>query len=166
MKALFVSRKDIVSKTPIGGVVDADNLMQYIEIAQDLNIEPQLGTELYERLQNDIINNTLAGDYKALLTDYIKPMLIHFAAAEFLAYAAYKVANGGVYKHTSENGESVSKDEIDFLVEKQRKTAKVYEDRFNDYMCSNASTKFPEFYSNSGSDIHPSRRTNFTNWVL
>ena len=166
MKALFVSRKDIVAKTPIGGVVDADNLMQYIEIAQDLSIEPQLGTELYNKLQNDIINNTLTGDYKDLLTNYIKPMLIHFAAAEFLTYATYKVANGGIYKHTSENGETVSKDEVDFIVEKQRKTAKVYEERFNSYMCEYASTKFPEFYSNSGSDISPSRRTNFTDWVL
>ena len=166
MKALFVSRKDIVAKTPIGGVVDADKLMQYIEIAQDLNIEPQLGTELYNKLQDDIINNTLAGDYKTLLVDYIKPMLIHFAAAEFLAYASFTVANGGIYKHSSENSQPVSKEEVDFIIEKQRKTAKVYEERFNAYMCENASSKFPEYYTNSGSDIYPSRRTNFSNWVL
>lgn len=166
MKALFVSRKDIVSKTPIGGTVDPDKLMQYIEIAQDLSIEPQLGTDLYNKLQNDIINDTLAGDYKDLLVNYIKPMLIHFAAAEFLAYASYNVSNGGIFRHSPENGQAVNREDVDYIVEKQRKTAKVYEDRFNDYMCSHAATKFPEFYTNSDSDISPSRRTNYTNWVL
>ena len=165
-KALFISRKDIVAKSPISGVVDADKLMQYIEIAQDLNIQPQLGTDLYNKLQSEIIAGTISGDYKTLLDDYVKPMLIHFAASEFLAYASYTIANGGVYKRTSENGETVSKDEIDFLVDKERRTAKFYEDRFNDYMTYNASTKFPEFYTNNNEDLHPMRRTNFTNWSL
>lgn len=165
-KALFASRQDVIAKTPIGGVVDPDKLMQYIEIAQDIYIQPQLGTDLYDKLQDDIIGGTLSGDYLDLVDEYVKPMLIHFSAVEFLAYASYTVANGGVFKRTSENAQVVSKDELDFLIEKQRKVAKFYEDRFNDYMCHVSPTTFPEYYTNSNGDIYPLRRTNYTNWIL
>ncbi len=45
-------------------------------------------------------------------------MLIHWAMVEYLPFAAYTIANKGVYKHNSENATNVEKVEIDFLIEK------------------------------------------------
>ena len=47
-------------------------------------------------------------------------MLIHFAMVDYLPFASYQVKNGGVFKHTSENSESVSKEELDYLIAKHR----------------------------------------------
>ena len=47
-------------------------------------------------------------------------MLIHYAMAEYLPFAAYTIANGGVFKHNSENATQPSKSEIDVLISKER----------------------------------------------
>ena len=84
---------------------------------------------------------------------------------EYLPTAAISITNKGVYKHGAENSETVSKEEIDFITEKQRQTFMHYKERFVDYICQN-STLFPEYNSNSGSDMQSNTDTNFTGWVL
>ena len=70
-------------------------------------------------------------------------MLIWYAQAEYIPYAAYQIKSGGIYKHTSENAETVSKTEVDFLVQKARNTAEYYTQMFIDYI-NNNSALFPE----------------------
>jgi len=164
--ALFITRKDLVKFSSLNGNVDTDKFLQYIKIAQDIHIQNYLGTDLYNKIQTDIIATTLAGDYLTLVNDYIKPMLIHWALVEYLPFAAYTIANKGVYKHNSENAENVSKEEIDFLIEKERTTAQYYTERFIDYMSFNASNRFPEYYTNNNEDIYPDKDANFGGWVL
>ena len=165
-QALFVTRKDLVKFTSVSGGVDTDKFIQYIKIAQDIHIHNFLGTDLYNKISADIVADTLTGDYLSLVTDHVKPMLIHWAMVEFLPFSAYTIANKGVYKNTSENADSVTKDEVDFLVEKERKTAQYYTDRFINYMSFNASSKFPEYYTNNNDDVYPDKDANFAGWVL
>lgn len=165
MKALFISRTDLVKNTIVDGNVDTDKFIQFIKIAQDIHIQNYLGTKLYEKIENDILNDTLTGNYLTLVTSYIQPMLIHYAMVDYLPFAAYQVKNGGVFKHSSENAETVSKDEIDFLVQKQRDFAEYYTRRFVDYICFE-NDKFPEYLDNTDSDIHPDKDVDSSNWVL
>ena len=165
MKALFISRTDLVKNTIIDGNVDTDKFIQFISIAQDIHIQNYLGTKLYERIENDIINDTLTGDYLKLVTDYIQPMLIHYAMVDYLPFAAYQIKNGGVFKHNSENAETVSKDEVDFLIQKERDFAEYYTRRFVDYICFD-NTKFPEYTENQQSDVYPDKDVDSSNWVL
>jgi hypothetical protein len=46
-------------------------------------------------------------------------MLIHYALVDYLPFAAYQVKNGGIFKHSSENGDAATKDEVDYLVQKR-----------------------------------------------
>ena len=165
-EAILITRKDVVKFTAMNGNVDTDKFIQYIKIAQDVHVQNYLGTDLLESIQDKIIAGTLTGDYLSLVTDYVKPLLCHWAMVEYLPFAAYTIANKGVYKHSSENAENVSKEEVDFLIEKERTTAQYYTDRFIDYMSFNASTKFPEYYSNNDNDIYPDKDANFSGWVL
>jgi len=165
-QALFITRKDIVKFTSMSGSVDTDKFIQYVKIAQDIHIQNYLGTDLYNKIEADIISNNLTGDYLELVTDHLKPMLIHWSMVEYLPFAAYTVANKGVFKHNSENAENVSKEEVDFLIQKERNTAQYYTDRFIDYMTFSASSKFPEYYSNNNDDVYPDNNANFEGWVL
>lgn len=165
-EGLFITRKDLVKFTSVNGNVDSDKFLQYIKIAQDIHIRNYLGTDLYNKIQNDIETSSLAGDYLTLVTDYVKPMLIHWAMVEYLPFAAYTIANKGVFKHSSENASNVEKDEVDFLVEKERNIAQYYTERFIDYMSFNASSKYPEYYTNSNDDVYPDKNANFEGWVL
>ena len=164
--ALFITRKDLVKFSSLNGNVDTDKFLQYIKIAQDIHIQNYLGTDLYNKIQSDIEGSTLTGDYLSLVTEHIKPMLIHWALVEMLPFISYTISNKGVYKHNSENAENVSKEEIDFLIEKERTTAQYYTERFIDYMSFNASNKFPEYYTNNNEDIYPDKDANFGGWVL
>jgi hypothetical protein len=163
--ALWIKREDLVRQTALGGNVDTDKFIQFIKIAQEIHIQNYTGTKLYDKISDDIIAGTLANPYLALVNDYLQPMLIHFAMVEYLPFAAYTIANGGVYKHTSENSTSVEKNEVDFLVEKERNIAQYYTDRFITYMSYNQAT-FPEYYLNNNADVFPDTDANFSSWVL
>ena len=163
--ALFIKREDLVRNTALGGNVDTDKFIQFVKIAQEIHIQNYLGTKLYDKISSDIIGGTLSGNYLSLVNSYIQPMLIHFAMMEYLPFAAYTIANGGVYKHQSENSASVDKTEVDFLIEKERKIAEFYVRRFVDYMAFHQND-FPEYNQNNNEDMFPDHDVQYSGWVL
>lgn len=165
-KALLISRNDLINKTLIGGNVDADKFLQFVEIAQETHIQNYLGTDLYNKITGDITTSSLTGDYQTLVTNYVKPMLIHYATSEYLNFGAYTIGNGGIFKHSSENSETATAGEISMLADKALQYAKSYTDRFLAHMQYEASTKYPEYYTNSNDDVSPTKDENFTNWLL
>ena len=164
-EALLVTRNDIVKFTALNGNVDTDNFIQWVKVAQDIHIQNYLGTRLLERIKDDIIDDTLSGDYLNLVVDYVKPMLIHWAMVEYLPFAAYTIANKGVYKHNSENSTNVEKNEVDYLVEKERSIAQHYTERMIDYINFNISL-FPEYNTNANGDMFPDTQNNYTGWFI
>jgi hypothetical protein len=162
---LFITRTDLARNTIINGNVDTNKFIQFIKIAQEMHIQNYLGSALYDRIEQDIVDNTLSGDYENLVKDYIQPMLIHYAMVDYLPFASYEVRNGGLFKHKSETSESVSKEETDFLTQKHRNFADFYTRRFIDYMSFNSSL-FPEYLSATNDDMYPDRQANFVGWVL
>jgi hypothetical protein len=125
-EALLITRTDVVKFTAVNGNVDTDKFIQFVKIAQDVHVQSILGTDLLNKIKADIVANTLSGNYLSLLTNYVKPLLIHWAMVEYLPFAAYTIANKGVYKHESENATTVDKNEVDFLVEKETNSTALY----------------------------------------
>jgi len=164
-QALLITKNDLVRFTSTNGNVDSDKFVQFIKIAQDIHIQTYLGSKLLNKIQADISSNSLTGNYKDLVDDYVKPMLIHWSMVEWLPYAAYTVANKGVYKHNSENATNVEKNELDFLLEKERQTAQHYTERFITYMSFHIDL-FPEYNSNNNEDMYPDTTNNYTGWFI
>lgn len=163
-KALFVTIQDIKQKSIISGNVDPDKIIQFVEVAQDTHIQNYLGGKLYDKLQDLVVNNTLSdvsnADYKTLIDEYVKPMLIWFTQATYMPFAAYQINNGGVYKHTSENSVSIEQEELNALTRRAHETAEFYTRRFMDYMDFNSS-KYPEYLDSSNENMHPDKDVNF-----
>jgi hypothetical protein len=164
-QALFVTREDIVKFTALNGNIDTDKFIQWVKVAQDIHIQNYLGTKLFNKINDAIVANNLANPYLMLLNVYIKPMVIHWTMVEYLPFAAYTIANKGVFKHGSENSSNVEKSEVDFLVEKERGIAQSYTRRFIDYMSFNQSS-FPEYNTNSNADVYPDKQADFGGWYL
>jgi hypothetical protein len=164
-KALFVKTIEIAEYTALNGSIDVNKFKQFMWIAQELDLQIYLGTDLYDKINDDILAGTLAGNYLTLTNEYIKPMLIHFTMVQYLPWAAYTIANQGVFKHSSENSESVSKNEVDYLIDKELSIAKHYAKRFTDYICFE-SALYPEYNTNSNGDMSPDKEVNFSNWFL
>lgn len=164
-EALLVSRKDVVKFTAMNGNVDTDKFIQYVKIAQDKHIENYLGSDLINKIKADIVGGTLTGDYLSLVNTQIKPCLLHWTMVEYLPFSNYTIANKGVFKHTSENADGVTKEEVDYLVEKERNTAQYYTNRLIEYLTFHAPSKFSEYYTNSNEDVYPDKDV-FGGWLL
>tara|TARA_R110002073_G_scaffold1833_1_gene13146 strand:+ start:109 stop:624 length:516 start_codon:yes stop_codon:yes gene_type:complete len=169
-KALFITTKDIKRYSVLSGNVDPDKFIYMVEIAQDTEVQNYLGTKLLEKIQALIIAGTINDPanaaYKTLLETYVKPMTIYWALVCYMPFAAYTVANGGVYKHTSESSVTVDKDEVDYLVEKYRDIAQFYTNNFIDFMVYNQNT-YPEYNANTQDDTYPdTSNADFGGWVL
>jgi hypothetical protein len=167
---LFVTPIDIKRNTIINGNLDSNEFMQFIKIAQQIHIQNYLGTQLYDKysdlIESGDINDPLFENYLTLLTDYIQPMLIHFAMVDYVPFAGVQIKNGGIFKHRSETADVPAKEEVDVLTQKYRNFAEFYTRRFIDYMGIYASQNYPEYYLNANADMFPDTKANFVGWKL
>ena len=169
-KALFISVGELKKKSIIDGNVDSDKILQFVEVAQDTHIQNYLGSNLYRKLQELILLGTIGDvaneDYKTLLDDYVKPMLIWYSQSTYLPFSLFQVKNGGIYKHSSENSDTINKDELDYIIQRTRDNAEFYTKRFLDYICAN-SVLYPEYSNNTTGDMYPDKDVNYTGgWYL
>ena len=164
-EALLISKTDIQEYTALNANTDVDKVIPFIKIAQDIWVTQYVGSKLMNKIKADIVAGTLTGNYATLVNTYLKPMLIHFAMVEYLPFAAYTIANKGVYKHSSENSEVVSKSEVDYLIEKEKRIAENYAQRFLDYMVVNQSL-FTEYSTNTSGDVFPQNGNYLSNWYI
>ena len=168
-KVLFITTQDLKDKSIIDGVVDSSKMLQFIEVAQDVHIQNYIGSSLYRKLSSLILADEIDlpenSKYELLLTDHIKPMLIWYAQRSFLPFAAFKVSNGGIYKHRSENADSAVQDEVSFLMSKIDETAEHYTHRFNEFMRYNGND-YDEWTDNQDEDVRPQKDVNLTSWNL
>lgn len=162
---LLVTPRDVKLRSHISGSVDVDKFLIDIKVAQDLELQNTIGTDLYNRLQSDVSGGTLSGDYEILVNDYIKDMLINYAANYYLPFAAYTISDGGIYKHRAESSDSVSKEEVDSMAARCLDRAQFYQRRLNDYLC-NYSYLYPEYTSNSNGDMYPDNGSGDFNGIV
>ena len=169
--ALFITQEDLVRNSIISGSTDFDKIIQFVKIAQIIDVQNLLGSDLYNKISEDIISGAaggagLTGNYLTLVTEFIQPTLIWFAQMNYIPFSAYSITNKGILKGSSETAQNVDKDEVDYLVAKAREYANYYSTRLVDYLCFNNSL-FPEFTSNTNNDISPdTSSTAFNGWVL
>ena len=157
----LVTSQEVAENTPMGGNVDPDKYRFIILDVQVMVLEPVLGTALYDKILSDFDGGTLAGVYLTMFNDYIKQVMWHSVFADYTKIGAYWVNNGGIYKHLSENSESVNKEEVDYLVKTQQSKADTYIDRLDRYLCDQSSN-IPEYKDaqDNDYDIIPKRGIN------
>ena len=153
---LFISEAKLKDSTAINLNVSTDLLLPYVRQAQKLYVETKLGTDLTQKLKDEITAGTLAGAYKTLVDDYIGDMLPNWAFYHAIPFLRFKIENGNIYSKTSETGTALSTEEAQHLREEVRNTAEYYTERMIDYVCNNTSS-FPEYSTNSGADVTPDR---------
>ena len=163
-EVLFISEEKLKSYA-IAGNVDSTHILAHLKDAQRIYIESALGTDLYAKLQADITASTLTGAYKTLVDDYIQDVLVHYATLQAIPHLAYKIENGNIYSKSSETGDALSLEQLADLKDSIKNTAEWYRARLIDYLCANTSS-FPEYSTNSGANIKPSKTTYTNNMNL
>ena len=159
---LFISATILKKDTALGGSVDDNLIMPYILLAQDMNILPVLGTDLYEAIKTKINGGTLTGDYKTLMETYIQPALVQFSFSQLAPYLRLRFVNNAVVvMGATEQSSSATYDDIKPLMDTATDAAEFYRQRMIDYLRNN-SRSFPEYTSNTGSDLDPTTRNYYS----
>lgn len=154
---LFISDQALIDRTQIHGNIDPKLLYPEIKVAQDMYILPLLGTALFNKIQNDIYNNTLVGDYLALKDDYILDTLVYYVLSELPEGLSFQFWNKGVLRQGSDNTETPTMTELVRISDRFKRRAEWYAERLKRYLIENYATKFPEYANpgNGADTIHP-----------
>ena len=166
---LFISEERLKDSTTIGLSVSTELLSPYIKQAQKLQIETRLGTQLSDKLKALIVAGTVndVGNeaYATLLNDYIAEVFPSMCLWMAIPFLRYKIENGNIYAKTSENGNALSTEEAQQLRNEVLNTAEYYMERMIDYIRNNTAS-FPEYSTNTGSDVDPDRNSYYSNMNL
>lgn len=145
---LLVSEAKLKSFTALHENVRVEDVAPYVLQAQDLYLQPQLGTKFFKQLKDNVYTNTLTQDETELLEEYIAPMLIHRSLALAIPTIKYKIVDKGVLSGSSETSTQTTLDEVQYLISKIENTAEFYAQRLREFFFDHPGM-FP-FYINPG----------------
>jgi len=148
---LFISEQVLKDRSLLQDNVDPKLIKPTIKQAQDMYIEPILGTGIYRELQEQIADNDVSQLNKTLLDNYITDCLCWFVASEMVMSLGYKLTNKNVLKKTSENSETSSISDLFDLMNYYKNKGEWYAQRITNYLCEN-NTDYP-LYDNPGTGV-------------
>ena len=157
-QVIFIDASYIKAYSHIDGSVDEQDLLPSIIQAQDSQIQPILGTDLFNKLKALITSDTVAGNYDTLLNDYVRMATLKWTLVHFYPYLQGKILNGTIGSRNVDNITALSQAEVGRLVDIERSNAQFYSERLIEYLQNNSSL-FPEYTSNSGADMNPETQT-------
>lgn len=167
---LLVSEKKLKSFTNINKNVDIDAIRAEIAIAQDLHLQPLLGTKFYNHLldQVSLTGNTFNTDELELVDDYIAPFLIQVSYFEMIPHLHYRTMNRGIVEGQMESASSVDIETMKYLRSIQKQRADFYKMRLTDYLITGRGNgKFPQYLSyNTMDGMIPDRTAKYNSPIV
>ena len=157
----MISEAKLKAFTDINNNLDVDLIKSTIREAQIIHITRLLGSRLYNRIVDDINNDTLTGNYKTLVDNYVQDALIYWSYYESLESIYLRPRNGGLL--IPQGGENNLPADLQ-VYEKKRQSVKnkaeYFSERLVDYLCFN-NNLFPEYGQETNDDIYPDAGTQF-----
>ena len=154
-RILFVSENYLKQFTVVNDNVDPKLLKPAIRKAMDKYIQPVLGTNLYQTLENDVESSSgsmAANNYQTLMNTYVLPALKEWVMYELRYDMLVKWRNKGLMTQSSENGTPISMEDAEKIGNKYKDDAEFYTQRLVDYLC-NYSDLYPEYDNNTNDQI-------------
>lgn len=146
IKVNLINKEMIIACTNVSSNVDVEKIKPVVEAVQRLYLRPILGNNLYDAviLHEKAYIDSLATDplvevpvpaaYNTLLQEYIYDFLINKVAGELIVLLSVTTANGGVFRHSSENANEATNDEINNIVDIYESRAKTAEVLLQEYL--------------------------------
>jgi hypothetical protein len=161
---LMISVQMLKDRTAVHDNIDEKLVFPEIKAAQDMYILPLCGSALYNKLLADINANTLTGNYKVLVDDYIIDTLANYVISELPLGLTYQFWNKGVSQKTTDNSIAPSMTDLFSVASKYKRRAEEYAQRMRLYLRQNAPQMFLEYINpGSGVDTVIPERQGFSN---
>jgi len=144
-RALFIDPQTIKDKSDIDNNVDDSYIINATVKVQDFIIRPLIGTSLYDKIVDGIINDDLPIEYKNMVLEYMYTILINGCVSFLIKSGTYKITSAGVVKSGSADFPTLSNTELNSVMKEFQKLIDSDSQLLYDYLDVNSST-FPEFY--------------------
>lgn len=152
---LLISEAKLKAFTDINNALDTDLIKSAIREAQIIQMTRLLGQKLYDKIVDDVANNTISGVYKDLLDDYIQDVLIYYSYYTALEYIYLRPRNNGLLQpQGGDNALSVEMSIFDKKRTSVQNKAEYFAERLVSYLCHNNSL-FPEYGTETNEEIVP-----------
>lgn len=149
--ALFISEEKLKSFTSVNQNVSPEDLVPHILTAQDTELQFYLGSTFYFSLQDQVLNGTVNVDNQFLLDNYISKALCQWGLMRGLSFLKYKIFNKSVLSPTSENADSITLEELQFLQQQCRDTGNTYATRMVEWIQLHPAA-YPVYFSQRVTD--------------
>lgn len=150
---LFIDENLIKSRTGISDAIDGKQIKPQIKVAQDMYIQPALGSTLYLRLQSGIEAANLSVSEKTLINSFITDSLVWYTMSLLPIALGYQFFSKGVLQKTSEESQTPTRADLETISSQYKQTAEFYKQRLIDYLRENYSLYAEYFTPGSGLDV-------------
>lgn len=146
---LLISETKVRSYSDINDSLDDALIKNAVREAQDIVIQPIIGTNLYNTLIEKVDNNSLSGSYQTALDDYVQPALIYASLYNITENVMVRTRNNGLLTPTGgENSVNVDKTMYDAKRQSVFNKQQFYADQLSRYLNENYN-EFPELGENT-----------------
>lgn len=113
-----------------------DEIWNFIPIAEQLHIVPLIGQDMYNELLDQVEKNEVTPENASLLLQ-IYPFEGLAIMEVAMPYIAFHITETGITKGKSENSESVSTNDINYITNYVRSQMKPYKEKLEKFIHSN-----------------------------
>lgn len=157
---LFITEQLFKERTGASNSIDGKQLFPMIKVAQDIYIQPTLGSTLYNRLQTGIDDDDLNNDEKTLIDNYITDTLVWYTMSMLPMVMGYQLFSKGFLQKTAEESNTPSRADLELIESKYKSMAEFYNKRLIKYLQENYELYNEYLNPGSGVDvIFPSKQS-------
>jgi hypothetical protein len=114
--ALFVSEQKLKSFTSVNQNVSPTELVPFLLQAQDIYLQTFIGATYYYQLKDQVLRGQVTPDNQFLLDEFMQRAILNWGLMIALPFLKYKIYNKSILSPTSENAESITLEELKFLL--------------------------------------------------
>lgn len=138
MEVYLISEQTLKSESYINDNVGGELLLPSIVTSQDIHLQQLIGTKLYKKLKELVLNDQVDGYYKTLMDEYIKPFLINAVMADIQIPLAFKMRNSGIVQTNNEHVNNNYMNDVQTLKTYYEQKMNFYGARMTDWLCANS----------------------------
>lgn len=141
---LLISEKTIKENSLVSNNVDGKYIQNAIRTAQDISLQPIIGSKLFKRLCEGVAQDNLSELETDLISTYIQPILLNAVMSDLVLQLTYKFRNMGTVQTTDTNIILPSLKDLEYIRNDYSMKATFYMNRLSDYLKANC-TKFAQY---------------------
>lgn len=151
-RTLFIDPQYVRDNSVINDNTEGGLISKAIRTASDKYIQPIIGGNLYNSLISKIQLNSLSGDYKTLMDDFIVPCLLEYTIYEYIPYS-FKFRNKGISRQTSPDSIPAEVEDLTYIRDNVLQTAQFYGETLVRFLSIHA-PNFPELSTSQADQIN------------